>query len=193
MVADLPIQRVPEPVNFAGRDYFQDQRKNPADVLLIGRPFATAPNQHASIPITRRLASAGGAFAGVVVAGVRLTWLDDLLSHEQPRSILPAHRSRSVATDGLVLMRTPFDGDAIGRGGDADPAWQSEPLCRTGAVARHRQTQMGIRLFRRLGATPLDGGNLKWDPSRGIRGRRMRPWLMLAATASCIHSRPLRP
>ena len=137
---------VSRPVNFAGRDYFQDHLKNPADILMIGRPFATAPNQHASIPISRRLNHADGSFSGVVVAGVHLAWLSDLLSH--PTSVL--HASVTIRRDdGLVLMRAPFDADAIGRGGDTDPPWQT--FLRTG-LSPATDDPGGIRLFRRLGA-----------------------------------------
>jgi signal transduction histidine kinase/DNA-binding response OmpR family regulator len=139
---------VSRPVNFAGRDYFQDHLKNPADRLMIGRPFATAPNQRASIPISRRLNRPDGAFAGVVVAGVHLAWLSDLLSHpfSGPRVSVTVRRE-----DGVILMRAPADPDAIGRG-DADPAWQA--FLRTG-LSPATDDPAGIRLFRRLGGAPL--------------------------------------
>ncbi|MSP03580.1 MAG: hypothetical protein EXR07_21455 [Acetobacteraceae bacterium] len=140
---------IPKPANFAGRDYFQDQMKNPAGTLAIGRPFATAPNQHASIPISRRLSGPDGAFAGVVVAGIRLAWLREVLSHPSPGLALSITIRRA---DGLILMRTPFDPDDIGRGGATDPDWQT--WSRTGtspATGDHGD----IRLFRRLNAAPL--------------------------------------
>jgi len=140
---------VSRPVNFAGRDYFQDHLKNPADIVMIGRPFATAPNQHPSIPISRRLNRPDGSFAGVVVAGVHLAWLSDLLSQPSPgpRASVTIHRD-----DGLILTRTPFDPDAIGRGGSADPAWQA--WLRTG-LSPGAEDLGGIRLFRRLSGAPL--------------------------------------
>ena len=113
---------VSRPVNFAGRDYFQDHLKNPAETLMIGRPFGLAPNQHASIPLSRRLNHPDGSFAGVVVAGVHLTWLSDLLSHPLPG---PPTAVTIRRDDGVELMSMPYEADAIGRGGDADPAWQA--------------------------------------------------------------------
>ncbi len=145
VVAD-PRSNVSRPVNFAGRDYFQDHLKNPAEIVMIGRPFATAPNQHASIPISLRLDRPDGGFAGVVVAGVRLAWLSDLLSRPSPglRSMVTIRRD-----DGLILMREPFDANAIGHGGETDPAWRT--WLRTGASP----AADGVMLFRRVGLSPL--------------------------------------
>jgi signal transduction histidine kinase/CheY-like chemotaxis protein len=140
---------VSRPVNFAGRDYFQDHLKNPADVLMIGRPFAVAPNQHPSIPISRRLSHPDGGFAGVVVAGIHLTWLSDLLSHPLPG---PPASVTIRRDDGVILMRAPPDTDSIGRGGDADPAWQA--FLRTGLTAA-ADDQGGVRVFRRIGSPAL--------------------------------------
>jgi signal transduction histidine kinase/CheY-like chemotaxis protein len=140
---------VSRPVNFAGRDYFQDQSKNPGDSLMIGRPFGMAPNQHASVPISRRLTAPDGAFAGVVVAGVRLTWLSDLLSHKLPGPPFSVTVRRS---DGVVLMQSPFDDDAIGRIGADDPAWRD--FQQTG-VSYVNGGADGIRMFRRIDKAPL--------------------------------------
>ncbi len=147
VVAD-PRSNVSRPANFVGRDYFQDHLKNPADIVMIGRPFATAPTQHASIPISRRINRPDGAFAGVVVAGVHLTWLSDLLSHPSPD---PSPFVTIRRDDGLILMRTPYDADAIGRAGTADPAWRN--YLRTGVA--ETANDAGIHLFRRLGTPAL--------------------------------------
>jgi len=148
VVAD-PRSNVSRPVNFAGRDYFQDHLRNPADIVMIGRPFATAPNQHASIPVSRRLNHPDGSFAGVVVAGVHLTWLSDLLSRPSPGP----HPTITVRRgDGLILMRNPYDPDAIGRTDGADPAWQA--YLRTG-LTQPVDDGTGVHLFQRLGAVNL--------------------------------------
>ena len=159
----------PRPANYAGRDYFQAHLKNRADVLLIGRPFATAPTQHASIPLSRRVNTVDGGFAGVAVAGVRLTWLNDLLSHRPP----DRHPSVTVRRDdGLILMRVPFDPDAIGRG-VGDPAWQD--YLRTG-LSSVTDGAGGIRLFHRVGAPHLV---LEFVLDRaGIAAAGERSWLI---------------
>jgi signal transduction histidine kinase/CheY-like chemotaxis protein len=140
---------VSRPANFAGRDYFVEHQKNPADIALVGRPFGLAPNQRPSIPVSRRLNRPDGTFAGVVVAGVHLSWLSDLLAR-------PASHAKAAVTvrrgDGLVLMRTAADADEIGRSSTSDPAWQA--WMRTG-LSPAASTTVGIRLFRRLGAPDL--------------------------------------
>jgi signal transduction histidine kinase/CheY-like chemotaxis protein len=147
VVAD-PKANVSRPANFAGRDYFQEHLKNPADVLMVGRPFATAPTQHPSIPISRRLNRPDGGFAGVVVAGLHLTWLSELVTHLTPSRPLSIAIRRD---DGVILMRAPMDMDAIGRG-TGDAAFQS--WLRTGLTATTDEAG-GIRLFRRLAGPPL--------------------------------------
>jgi signal transduction histidine kinase/FixJ family two-component response regulator len=168
VVAD-PRSNVSRPVNFAGRDYFQDQQKNPADIVMIGRPFATAPNQHASLPISRRLNRPDGSFAGVVVAGVRLTWLSDLLSRPSPG---PHPEVTIRRGDGLILMRTPYDPDAIARTDAADPAWQA--YLRTGLTGP-MDDRTGIHLFHRINA-----GNLVLE--LGLNNAEIaageKPWLL---------------
>jgi len=148
VVAD-PRSNVSRPANFAGRDYFQDHVRNPADTIMIGRPFGTAPNQHASIPISQRLDHPDGSFAGVVVAGVHLTWLSDLLSRPSPgpRPTITIRRD-----DGVILMRAPYDPDTIARGSASDPSWQQ--YLRTG-LSSAPGDPAGIRLFRRLEAPRL--------------------------------------
>jgi signal transduction histidine kinase/CheY-like chemotaxis protein len=160
---------VSRPVNFAGRDYFQGHLKNPSDILMIGRPFATAPNQQASIPISRRLNRPDGSFAGVVVAGVHLAWLSDLLSHPLPGPPAPIAIRRD---DGVILMRAPFDKDAIGRTEEADPAWQA--FLRTG-LASSTDASGGLHLFRRLGAPGLV---LEFTLDRASIAASQWPWLI---------------
>jgi len=140
---------VSRPANFEGRDYFQGHKKNPADILMIGRPFAIGPDQHASIPLSRRLNRPDGSFAGVVVAGVRLTWLSDLLSRPSSRPYTSVTIRRD---DGVILMRIPPDPNTIGRSSTGDLAWQT--WLGTGLSPMTSDTD-GIRLFRRFGAPPL--------------------------------------
>ncbi len=164
-------------VNFAGRDYFQDHLKDPSDSLMIGRPFATAPNQHASIPISRRINHADGSFAGVVVAGIHLSWLSDLLSRPLPGP----HASVTIRrSDGVILMRNPSDNDAIGHSGDADPSWQA--FLHT-SLAQATDETGGIHLFRRLGSQPLII-ELALDKSSIAPG--LETWLMVLPLVALV-------
>jgi signal transduction histidine kinase/DNA-binding response OmpR family regulator len=157
-------------VNFAGRDYFRDQAKNAAGTLMIGRPFATAPTQHAAIPISRRITAPDGSFAGVVVAGVYLSWLRELLSHPPPgiRSSVTVRRD-----DGTILMQSPYDAGAIGHLNDADPAWQAFRQSRSDAPIDTASAN-GMRLFRQTSAVPLI---LEVAEDRAAVEGEARPWL----------------
>ena len=180
----------PKPVNFSGRDYFQDQLKNPAGGLAIGRPFAMAAAQNAAIPISRRLNGPNGAFAGVAVAGVRLSWLKDLLSRPS------ADAASSIAIrrdDGVILMRAPFDLDAIGRGSGGDAPWKTWQ--RTGGRAIADGTG-GLRVYRRLGAAPLvlelsvpPVGYLEWLLFPALMSVPLLTVLAFALAAWTLHRR----
>ena len=153
------------PANFAGRDYFQDHLKNPADVLMIGRPFATVPPENAEIPITRRLKRPDGGFGGVVVAGVRLAWLRDLLAANSAIAVTIRR------DDGVILMRSPFEADDIGRVGATDPAWEA---FRRNGISLAPDDAGGVRTFRVPGALPLV---LELTPDPDVLNGT-RPWLI---------------
>ncbi len=54
----------------AGQSYFQALRHDPRMKMLIGRPPADRPALNGAIPILRRLDTADGRFAGVIMASV---------------------------------------------------------------------------------------------------------------------------
>ena len=95
---------VSRPANFAGRDYFLDLQRSAIETSTIGRPFGGAIPRNALIPVARRVTAPGGTFAGAAVAGIRVSWLRDLLTD------LPAGVQVTVRrADGVVLTRYPFD------------------------------------------------------------------------------------
>lgn len=115
VIADLHAP-TPRPGNWAGRDYFQEHRRNPRDQLYVARPVLTGPNQPALLPLSRRLSRADGTFAGVVVGSLRLGAVQDLLSRFDPG---PNGSLTLLRDDGVVLARLPPDPNAIGRGAGA--------------------------------------------------------------------------
>jgi signal transduction histidine kinase len=101
---------------WGGRDYFVAQRLNPSVGLYAGRPFGHG--EYLSIPLSRRVAHDDGTFGGVVVAGFRLNYVRELFQ----QLTLGAHGSIALLrSDGRVLMRLPFDEDAIDRDIAANP------------------------------------------------------------------------
>ena len=102
----------PNSKNWATRDYFIAQRNADRDQLFIGRPFSTDPGQTATIPISRRMTHPDGSFAGVVVGTLRLGYFRDLLSR---LTVGPHATIELLRTDGMILMRLPFNADDIGR------------------------------------------------------------------------------
>ncbi len=98
--------------NWANRDYFIAQRSADRDQQFIGRPFFTDPGQPATITISRRMTHPDGSFAGVVVGTMRLAYFRDLLSR---LTVGPHATIELLRTDGMILMRLPFNADDIGR------------------------------------------------------------------------------
>jgi signal transduction histidine kinase/CheY-like chemotaxis protein len=110
--------------NFASRDYFFDRTRSASDALFVGRPFGLAGTHGVTIPLTRRLTGSNGAFAGVVVAGVRQAWLQDPLN-EAGLTGVTIRRA-----DGVILARAPFNPDDIGRT-NPGAAGQPRPIAGT--------------------------------------------------------------
>jgi signal transduction histidine kinase/CheY-like chemotaxis protein len=95
---------------WAGRDYFKAHREDPSLGLFIGRPFGQ--DDFTSVPLSRGISRQDGTFGGVVVASLKLSYIRELFSH------LATGVGGSIdllLDNGVVLMRLPFDRDAIGR------------------------------------------------------------------------------
>lgn len=95
---------------WASRDYFRAQSLNPSLGLYVSAPFGEG--EYASVALSRRWTHDDGTFAGVVVAGLRLNYLRELFANADvgARGAITLLRG-----DGIVLMRWPFDRNAIGR------------------------------------------------------------------------------
>lgn len=117
--------------SFASRDYFQFHRNDPRNELFIGRPFLTGPDQPATIPLSRRLVTPDGNFAGVVVGTIRLASIREAFSTVSVGThgtITLLHR------DGYVLMRLPFSQDDVGHAPAPDPVPRRTTAKRVGDV-----------------------------------------------------------
>jgi signal transduction histidine kinase/DNA-binding NarL/FixJ family response regulator len=146
-----PAQHI---TNWAGRDYFLTQSRDASLGIDVSRPFGTAQEESSSIALSRRVSHPDGTFAGVAVAGLRLGYFRALFSNLAPG---PHGSVALLRSDGVVLMRMPFDRNDIGRIFGPDPAFQN--LMRTGmsrvAVADpvdHVRRQFAVR---HIGNLPL--------------------------------------
>ena len=100
----------PKPENRADEEYFTVHRDNPNAGLFIGRPGL---HQGAyAIALSRRITSKDGAFHGVVVGSLRFSYFHNLFER---LSLAPDDVISVIRRDGVVIMRTPFDLDVIGR------------------------------------------------------------------------------
>ncbi len=104
--------RDPEPVSRADREYFRFHRENDTTALHIGPPTIAASTGQPVINLSRRLSHPDGSFAGVVVTGLRLDYLQQMFES----LALGANDSVALLSeDGMVLARWPYDGALIGR------------------------------------------------------------------------------
>ncbi|WP_157270641.1 diguanylate cyclase domain-containing protein [Azohydromonas aeria] len=94
-----------------GLPFFEAQRGAGRDALRVGTPLRAPRQGEWLIPVSRRLQSGDGEFAGVVVALLRLRGLDARFAawDVPPGTVLALHGG-----DGTLLARHPFVEQAIG-------------------------------------------------------------------------------
>jgi len=99
-------------VNIADRDYFRvhhDEKDIPTYISQPFRPRLSDGGQ--SIALSKRLDTPDGKFAGIVAGTLRLSYFSQLF---EGANIGPKGTLSLLRTDGLVLMRQPYDKSAIG-------------------------------------------------------------------------------
>jgi diguanylate cyclase (GGDEF)-like protein len=102
----------PEPASAADRDYFLVHKNRDDAGLYISGPLQGRLTNMATIAISRRLAAPDGSFAGVVAASLKLDYFKSLFAKI---ALGPESDIVLATTDGIVLMRWPFDPSYIGR------------------------------------------------------------------------------
>jgi diguanylate cyclase (GGDEF)-like protein len=100
----------PAAQNFAGEEFFQVQRRDP----LFGLYISTPRLHHGAygIVLSRRIAARDGTFLGVVAGFIRYSYFHELAARLQ---LEPGDIISAVRQDGVLIMRAPFDMDAIGQ------------------------------------------------------------------------------
>lgn len=111
----------PRPVNVADRDYFQAHQRSADAGTFVSQPFQPRLTPEArSVGLSRRLSRADGSFGGVVVGTLRLNYFKRLFEGMD----LGAGGSLTlVRTDGIVLMRRPYEDASIGRDISSSPSF----------------------------------------------------------------------
>ena len=102
----------PQPVSRADRDYFQFHEMNDTTGLHISPPVVARSTGQTVVSLSRRLSRPDGAFAGVVLGGLRLSYFEQLF---KTVSLGPNDTMTLSSTDGTVLMHRPYQEELIGR------------------------------------------------------------------------------
>ncbi|WP_027996167.1 diguanylate cyclase domain-containing protein [Simplicispira psychrophila] len=103
---------LPGQVNIAAKDYFVAHSSGAQEGLYIGKPQSTHLSEEFALPLSRAYFDRHGAFAGVVVVAVRLSYFNDLL---RALDLGPQSGANLFRSDGLVLARYPYKGADVGR------------------------------------------------------------------------------
>ncbi|MEI9803551.1 MAG: sensor domain-containing diguanylate cyclase [Pseudolabrys sp.] len=102
----------PEPTSRAGRDYFKIHKADESAGIFISEPYVTPVTHKQVIAISRRLTHADGAFAGVVVGSVELSYFQELFKQAALGQSGNITLSRM---DGKLLVRWPYQEAMLGR------------------------------------------------------------------------------
>lgn len=103
----------PPDANFADRKYFTVQRDNPNAGLFVSDPYRSRLRGGSpSIALSRRISNPDGSFGGIATVAVQLAYFHDLFSGLQ---LGPHGAVALIGTDGLMVMRQPYDPNVIGR------------------------------------------------------------------------------
>lgn len=103
---------VPRKANFADRDYFRLLKENPNQGLVVGFPVPSRLTSLNSLPLARAYRTRDGAFAGVVVSGVRLSHINELFASVDLGDNSGVNLFRA---DGVVISRFPYGDMDVGK------------------------------------------------------------------------------
>lgn len=115
----VPSKGQVAPANVSDRDYFRTQLDDKTRGLFIGEPVRGRISKKIIIPISLPVNSARGSTAVLLVA----MEVDRIAGPFEKERIKPSGTIGIVRTDGLVLLRSPEGGNAVGRSIAAGQAW----------------------------------------------------------------------
>jgi diguanylate cyclase (GGDEF)-like protein len=99
-------------VDNSDQDYFRFHRDNDDRKLHIGAPLGGRNSGEWVIPVSRRISTSDGGFAGVVVAMIRTEYFQKLYDE-----LDIGHRGAILlaSAEGKLLVRRPFEDENVGR------------------------------------------------------------------------------
>jgi signal transduction histidine kinase len=106
------VSMVRSPLNNRDREYFQYHRDHNEDVIHFGEPVQSRSDGSWIVTVSRRIDTADGAFAGVVLATISIDALRKFYSNF---SIGKLGAITLLSGSGIVLAREPSNGVAVGR------------------------------------------------------------------------------
>lgn len=101
----------PPGINNADREYFRFHQDNPDPGVHVGPVIRSRSTNALVIPVSRRLSSADGKFAGVVLATLKVEYFNQFYAgfDLDERGVIAL-----LLNDGTILLRRPFDENVIG-------------------------------------------------------------------------------
>lgn len=132
----------PAPASAADQEFFKVHRDNPTVGLFISRPMLFRGAY--SIVLSRRIFGHNGEFLGVVAGAIRFSYFHDLFGRLQlgPGDVISVTRR-----DGVIIMRTPFDLDIIGRDLSGSTLVQRALQTQSGSMSHVALTDGVSRLY----------------------------------------------
>lgn len=104
---------VPRAANYSTHAFFTVQRDNPDAGLFLSDPYHShLRNGSPSVALSKRITRPDGSFGGVAVMAIRLQYFQDLFAR---LSLGKRGAISLIGTNGLMLMRQPYDPKIIGR------------------------------------------------------------------------------
>jgi len=144
---------VPRKANFADRTFFQVHRTRPDAGLFISPPWVTSEGEYL-ISLSRRISNDDGSFAGVVAGSMRLSYFHNLF---RKLNFGPKDSFALFDTDGMMIMRAPFQIERIGQSIKDSQAFKLFPAKTAGSYTSKSIVDGISRLyvFQQIGHHPL--------------------------------------
>ena len=140
----------PAPENRGDEEYFKVHRADPDIGLYMSRPMVRRGAY--SVVLSRRITDADGGFLGVVVGSIRFSYFHDLFGR---LTLNPGDTIAVLRRDRMIIMRTPFDLDVIGKTLTERADWRANSIKESPSYTGIGPVDPTARLYVRSGSTSL--------------------------------------